>query len=56
MSKYQWPGDKIGVREMKILYEKKKQTGTPINELVRKAVLRYRISKKGVKNGESSKD
>lgn len=37
-SKYQWPASAIGVREMEILYNWKKRTGTPINELLRQAI------------------
>jgi len=37
-SKYQWPASGLGVREMEILYDWKKRTGTPINELLRQAI------------------
>jgi len=39
-SKYQWPADKIGAKEMEILYNIKQQTGTAINMLIKKAVLK----------------
>lgn len=38
MDKYQWPADKLTIKEMGILYQLKHQTGIPINKLIKKAV------------------
>jgi len=37
-SKYQWPADKITNKEMSILHDWRKRTGTPINYLLCQAI------------------
>ncbi|QTA83842.1 Uncharacterized protein dnl_62610 [Desulfonema limicola] len=50
---YQWPASALTVNEMAILNNWRKQTKTPINELLRQAVviLDDIIKKNGDKNG-----
>jgi len=36
--KYQWPASALTPKDMAVLYDWRKQTGTPITELLRRAV------------------
>lgn len=54
-SKYQWPADRLTDDEMSILHCWREQTGTPINHLLKQAVVELNkvIKNKEVKNGNN---
>lgn len=39
VNKYQWPASAITDAEMQALYQIKQKTKTPINQLIKKAIL-----------------
>lgn len=46
--KYQWPANKLTEYEMSILHEWRSNTGTPINHLIKQAIIALdKIIKKG---------
>jgi hypothetical protein len=53
---YQWPADKLTTKEMAILHRLRQQTGTPINHLLREAVLKLKEFVNGANHQQMAND
>ena len=51
---YQWPADCLTASDMAILYHLREATGTPINRLLRDALLKYGQTANGQPDAQPS--